>query len=324
MIVSDAAKYRFTREPQNDTTARMETSTTADSPSLVGTWRWIRSYGSWGADIRPPTTGWSRYLYFPGDRTYSFWEEDSVRNYLLGGGEYTFHAIGTARHQPWIELPGWQGAPSADRWVRFLGPDTLTFYPGGGDRVVSDDNEDVFVRAPEKGAPPYDRNEEGCSWRPPRLWTYEPGLYGVYLPTAINEAFGGIGRLSEWKDSAYDWANYRYTNSQIPSAVIGDLDGDSLADVAIHGFEGSVERVVCLLSNHAKTRALTIISQPLALAGPVRPNFYLELFPAGEVVEGPRGEDLRLKTDGIRVTSRNGESKVYYFWGGAFQGTRTR
>src|SRR5690349_6934548 len=71
MIVSDALKTRYVRDASGD------------GGSLYGAWRWTRSAGSWGADIRPPSSGWARYLYFEEGGTYSYWEQDSVADYRL-------------------------------------------------------------------------------------------------------------------------------------------------------------------------------------------------------------------------------------------------
>jgi hypothetical protein len=148
-----------------------------------------------------------------------------------------------------------------------------------------------------------------------------PISYAVYLPPALTKARESVGRIYEWGDFAYSLGSYRYTNYQIPSAVIGDFDGDSLADVAIHGWDGKTEdKVACLLSGHASPRAATLLVEPVTLDREhhCQPPLYLELFPAGQSFTDSLGNRVALQTDAIRVIPMKGQTVIYYYKNGTF------
>jgi len=304
-------------------------SVPGDSLELLGAWRWVRSAGGWGADRTPPPSGWSRFLYFQKGGTYSYWEEDSIRKYRVNSGKFTVHGPGSARPFPWIEFEnGWDpivGGAEGREWLRFVGRDTLTLYPGGGDRMVSDMDTHTFIRENGRPVPIQGISMPGLPWRPTRLLKYMPGAYWAELPPTLGSAISGVQPLHEWNDWAYASllpASYRYTNYQIPSAIVGDFDGDSLVDVAIHGWNGKTEdRVACLLSNYASPRGLMVVTGPVSFEpehhGP-GPPLYLELLPAGQAFVDSLGNRVTIRTDAIRVIPTKGQAAIYYYKDGTF------
>lgn len=294
-----------------------------DGIPLFGAWRWMRSTGAWGAYETPPACGWSRVLFFDRDSTYSFWETDSVGAYRIRGGRFVVHPSVHWPGRSWIELSGWSSQGPGTFWPKFMGPDLLRLDPGGRDVIMRDSGlTQTFVREREQVAPP--DTARARKWRPARVCRATPTSYYIEIPEALRRRLGGM-RIRQW-DLSHSRRLvprcYRYTNHQIPSGVIGDFDGDSLADAAVYGYDGSERgRIVCLLSNRGSPIVATAWLEPGAgrrQGGPSRPAFYLELCPAGGSVVDSSGARMVLAADGIRTTSHTGEESIFYYADGRF------
>ncbi len=295
---------------------------TSDS-SIIGAWRWMRSGGSSGAYHTPPVCGWSRTLFLERDSSYSFWEEDSVGEYPICSGRFIVHTGGGHSKGPWIEFRNWAWGGSGTFWPRFMGPDVLKLSLGDAEGVWHDlGATHTFVREREGIAPPSTIGFK--RWRPPRISRFTPSSYYVELPEPLERALASV-RVREW-DLSHSRAlvprDYQYTHYQIPSGVIGDFDGDSLADAAIFGYdEENRNEVICLLSNHGSPRGTLAWRDPIPAEQqrhPSRPSYYLELCPSGRPVLDSTGVRTILVTDGIYRVSISGERSIIHYMNGAF------
>lgn len=311
----------------------------ADSAAVFGAWKWVRTYGGLlGANNTPPSTGWSRTLFIRRDGTYAFWEQDSVANYVLCSGEITIHPSkhssieGGPKASLWVDLTGWWDDFEKRLLVAFLGRDGMLTYPGseggGSIMVVSDALKSEFVRTTEQPEP---KGVLLADTRPPRLLRSFSNSYRVDLALALWKLLWSSGPLYEWQDGQYPPAvlnSYTYTNDQIPSAVVGEFDGDSLADVAIYGSttgDWSESKVMCLVSNRGKPRAVEVLREPTLRDPPSGPDttgrafrephpaLYLSLIHAGQPLQGEDHKSWILRTDAILVKRLSGEAAAYYF-----------
>lgn len=303
----------------------MMAPTTEDVP-LAGAWRWMRSTGGGGSYHTPPACGWSRTLFF-GDSTYSFWEKDSVGEYRMCSGMYVLHTLGGQRKGPWVELRGWSWVGPGTFWPQFMGPDLIRLHPGGEDGAwVSHGVLHTFARDGGRMAPAH--STDPGAWLPPRVCRITPTSFGIELPKQLRGIRDSI-QLREW-DLRYSSRlvpkSYRYTHYQIPSGIIGDFDGDSLADVAIYGYDGDHRNTVaCLLSNGGSPRGARAWLEPVAAkrkGAPTRPSLYLELCPSGQPLIDSQGTRIVLATDAIYTRSVNGEESILYFANGVFHRAR--
>jgi hypothetical protein len=289
-----------------------------------------------GARATPPPSGWSRVLYLRHDGTYSFWEQDSVANYLVCSGKNAMHpCVGFMDDGPQaslcIELQGWPDELKGRELVAFLGPDTMLTYPGGNGFGVADDLMHTYVREGEMNEPPssaLSRNPD----RPPRIRNGLTGSYYVELTSLVNLLWSQ-GPFYEWMDWQYPASvrnAYRYAHYQIPSAVIGDFDGDGSLDVAVHGSAGNSEnKVICVLSNRGERRAMLLLSEPTASdrppppkagnAGRAGPSLFLTLLHAGEGARDLDGKVVSFRNDVILVARPNGYATPHYYESGEFR-----
>jgi hypothetical protein len=296
------------------------------------------------ASETPPPTGWSRVLYLHGDGSYAFWEHDSVASYLLGKGKYSVHLgsglLGGFRGASlWVELAGWSFDVLPSQLITFHGRDTIETYPGGGNIGVDDALTHLYVRETARQEPGQaERSDSLIARRPPRLRTGLPNSYSVDLEPQMRALRYGVGPFFEWMDWQYPAAarkGYAYAHNQIPSAVIGDFDGDDSMDVAIHGSTGYEEsKVLCLLSNHGHPRAIFILSEPTFLGEKgapkgsgfqePHPTLFLKLLPKGEAIQDSLGSSLALARDAILVVRPEGYATPYYYSGEEFRRGKAR
>lgn len=296
---------------------------TTDNLPLVGAWRWMRSAEGAGAYHTPPACGWSRTLFFEQDSTYSFWERDSVGEYRMCSGRYVLH---TSVRQPkgsWVELRGWSWEGPGTFWLRIMGPDLIRLLPGdAGGAWHHYGVSHTFVREGVGIAQP--DMIDAMEWPPPRLRRATPTSYSIELPKALRGIRDSM-HIRQW-DLRYSRRlvpkGYRYTHYQIPSGVIGDFDGDSLADVAIYGYDGDNRNTVaCLLSNGGSPRGTRAWLEPGAAkrnGGPSRPSFYMERCPSGQPVVDSQGIRMVLATDAVYTISGSGEKTILYYENGNF------
>ena len=267
-------------------------------------------------------------MYIRRSGSYLFQERDSARNYTLCSGKAILHRFESDNNlHPgvnfWIELRGWWEPIEDKQPVTFLGRDTIFTYPGGENFGVSDALGHTFVR---------DHSEPGSSelgQPPPRIEEGEPGSYWVRLPPRLRELLWKDGPFYQWSDGQYPGivrASYDYTNSQVPSAVIGDFDGDNLADVAIYGSTGYEEgKFMCIVSNRGDPRAVLLLREPTVFEPDVtsrryqrpRPGLYLRLVEAGRPID--QGGGRTLPFDAILVVRPTGEGMIYYYEDGSFR-----
>jgi len=313
----------------------------ADSLAFFGTWRWVSSAGGMnGFHGTPPPSGWRRDLAIDPDGTYALEERDSVGTYPICGGRCVIHRFGREAGRGtsafWVDLKGWWWQFEEKMLVTFSGRDTILLYPGGEDFFVSDALQHTFVR--EVSSEPRLRTPPSGS-RPPRLQNGFPGSYYAELPAQLSDLLRSKGAFHEWMDWQYPGpvrAAYTYTSNQVPSAVIGDFDGDGLADIAIHGSTGYKEsKVVCILSNRGDPHAILLLAEPTLLDPPDNPDttvsrfrephptLYLRLQPPGRVFENADGTKTSLLTDAILVVRPSGDAAVYYYGDGAFHTGRS-
>ena len=294
--------------------------TTTDSIPLIGAWRWMRSAGS-GAYYTPPACGWSRTLFIEEDSTYSFWERDSVGEYRLCSGTYILHTGGQPKGS-WVELLGWSWEGPGTFWLQAIGPDLIRLRPGSSKGAWSDDVSHTLVREPEGIAPPDTINAR--DWPPPRVRRATPTSYSIELPRALRRIRNSM-QARQW-DLRFSKRlvpkDYRYTHYQIPSGVIGDFDGDSLADVAIYGYdEDNRNTVVCVLSNGGSPRGTMAWLEPVEAKrkeGLSPPSIYLRLCPSGRSLIDSQGVRTVLARDAVSAISGNGEELILYYRNGDF------
>jgi hypothetical protein len=109
----------------------------SDSLALFGAWRWVSTRGGmFRTNEVPPPTGWSRTLVFRTDRTYAYWEQDSVGSYIIYSGKFTVHRSRHSRIEDapevslWVELEGWGWTWDDKQLVAFYGSNGILMYPG--------------------------------------------------------------------------------------------------------------------------------------------------------------------------------------------------
>jgi len=295
----------------------------ADSIALFGSWRWTRSAGGlMGANQTPPPSGWSRTLQFRRDGRYSYLENDSVGQYLLCSGNFKVHPYGERQATLWVELEGWWSGLEANQLVTFHGRDTMSTYPGSSTTWVSDAMTHSFVR---EGTEPPPGATTPSGERPARISNGLPGSYWVALPPGQHTLLLSLGQFFEWMDWQYPASirkPYRYTHDQIPSAAIGDFDGDGSADVAVHGSTGYDEsKVICLLSNHGERLPALLLSEPTVFESSGRephPTLFLAVLHSGEEVRDQEGRVVSFPRDMILVARPDGYATPYYYAGGEF------
>lgn len=292
---------------------------TSDRVSLLGAWRWMRSAGPWGGYQTPPACGWSRTLFFEQDSTYSFWEEDSIGVYRVCGGRFILHPFEGGSKEPRLELQWWAWQGPGTFTLSFMGRDLLALRPVGAADAYS---THTFAREGEDVVPP--DTVDAIEWRPPRVCRSTPTSYYIEVPTTLYRPLASVW-VQQWNLS-YSKAlvpkGYEYTHNQIPSGVIGDFDGDSLADAAIYGYDSDDRNTVaCLLSNRGSPRGAAAWRDSAAARREdrgARPSCYLELCPSGESVTDSKGTTVVLAADGIYTTSANGERWILYYTNGEF------
>lgn len=289
-----------------------------------------------GANATPPQSGWSRSLYFRRDGTYSYLEDDSVGQYLLCGGRFKVHTSSGLidpgiRATLWIELDGWMWSVEANQLVAFLGRDTIMTYPGSNTTGVSDALTHTFVRERTQVVPPHAASNQSRD-RPPRMSNSLPGSYRVDLYPGLRHLLLSLGPFFEWMDWQYPASvrkTYRYAHDQIPSAVVGDFDGDGSVDVAIHGSTGYDEsKLICLLSNRGERRAVLLLNEPTAFEPSVtsgstvrgfrepHPTLFLMILHSGEEAPDLGGKAVSFPTDVVLVARPDGSATPYYFASG--------
>lgn len=297
---------------------------TTDSSLLFGTWRWMKSNGS-GYAYAPPSCGWSRTLDVRPDMTYSLWEEDSARVYPICSGRFTLHSSPKGH---WVEFEGWSWDGPGTIWPLIMGPDLLALRPGGtrGPWYGHLGLTHVFARGQTRTSS-FDRT--ATKRLPPRVRrllfsAFVPGgSYSIDVPPPFRRLSSGILRrrhkLRHWGLVPED---YEYTHYQIPTGVIGDFDGDSLADVAIYGYSEERRNVVtCLLSSRGSPRAVVAWTERGSgdRNRATRPWHYLELCRSGQSFVDSTGKRLVLATDAICFIGKEGERSMIYLENGVFR-----
>jgi hypothetical protein len=320
----------------------------ADSAAMIGAWRWVRTYGGMaGANVTPPSSGWSRTLFFRRDATYAYWEQDSVASHLICTGKFTVHPsiYGRIEDGPrasiWVDMEGWWWHLDQKQLIAFLGSTGMLMYPGSEDGTilysVSDAQKSEFIRDSERKEPTDPPGGRIAGARPPRLLSSFRGSYEADMTFAMRQVLWGAGPIYEWDDRQFPpsvLGSYVYTSNQIPSAVVGDFDGDTLADIAIYGStttDWSESKVLCVLSNREKPRAVEVLREPIVRDPPAGPDttvrafrephpaLYLSLIHAGRLLRSADDKPLILTTDAILVTRLSGESTPYYYSGDNFR-----
>ena len=286
-----------------------------DKSLIFGAWRWMRSSYS-GGYYAPPACGWSRTLILEPDSTYSFWEEDSVDVYRISSGRFIVH---TTAERQWIEFEGWSGDDSKIYWPRIMGSDLLALRPGGSQGVWHSMGATLTFER-ERAISPRDR-KIAHTWRPPRILRTSQSYCSIEVPLPLPTRSGlaGSRRWSFYRGLGPK--EYEYTHYQIPSGVIGDFDGDSLADVAILGYDDDKRNVVtCLLSNRGAPHAVVAWTERGSGTKdrPTRPLHYLELVPSGRSYVDSRGKRMTLVADAIGVTGKLGGSSILSYENGQF------
>ena len=289
-----------------------------DSSLIFGAWRWMRSSGwGWGY-YAPPVCGWSRTLVLERDSSYSLWEEDSVDTYRICGGKFTMR---TAPKGSWIEFEDWSWGHPNIYWPRIMGPNLIALRPGEARGVWHGHLglTHYFTRVPASGGS-FDRIS-AKSWRPPRVRRLSSTAYSIEVPEPLRR-LSGSAESRRWSSySRLGPEEYEYTHYQTPSGVIGDFDGDSLADVAILGYDDDDRNVVtCLLSNRGAPQAAVAWTEHGSGSedGPTRPRHYLKLFASGRSYVNSRGQRTVLSTDAIWVVGKDGGSSILYHGNGGF------
>jgi hypothetical protein len=308
--------YRFVPRESSRFHLREILPATADT-SLVGLWRWMRSDA--GTHHSPPACGWSRVLRLQGDGRYSFWEEDSTGTYPISHGRFTTRRSEDQRKGRWVELRGLTQAGPDTFWYRLMGPDLLKLQQGNGRGVWRDIGARfTFLRETEKV--PQSGSIGAYRWRPPRVCRYEPNSYYIELPAPLDRV--RTNQFRQWDLSGSKRLvpqDYEYTNYQIPSGLIGDFDGDSLADVALYGYDEYRSSITCFLSNQGSPRATVAWGgPPSSERGPSRPRYFLKLCPAGQWFVDSSGNRSILATDAIYQASAGGDASVLYYVNGGW------
>lgn len=295
------------------------------SMAVHGTWRWMRSSGL-GVDETPPTCGWSRTLFLGPDSTYSVWESDSAGQYQVCNGQFSLSPSEGRYPGYWIEFRGWTWSWNwpGTYLLQFLGQDLICIIPGRAGKPWHDtDQSHTFARARHEAVPPI--TISNTAWRPPRVIYSTRSGYRVEVPPPLGKA-RPLG-FSEWPRTPKE---YHYTNSQTPSGVIGDFDGDSLADAAIYGYDDHKQNLVlCLLSNHGSPHAVTAWHDPTPARSylwgrtyrsePPQPSVFLELCPLMQVFSDSARVATTLDRDAIFMVSKDGVRTPLYYMGSAFR-----
>jgi hypothetical protein len=279
-----------------------------------------------GTHATPPPTGWTHLLYLNRDGTYSYWEQDSAASYLIHQGRHTIHRlhprVSSVGRFLWIEFSGWRGIlENNSQHINFVSRDTLEMYPGSGDVFVDDALTDRYVR--DSTPPP---SSPSTRPPPPRIRRSRPSMYYVDLDSTGRNTLWRLWKLRPISDSEYPRTvrdGYRYRHDQIPGALIGDFDADSIMDVAIYGFADEARaKVVCLLSNGGVPRAAPLLDEaahPFPDRDRPKPSLYLRLLRAGERAKTLEGTEASFSSDAILVSRPDGYATPYYYQSGSFR-----
>lgn len=159
------------------------------------------------------------------------------------------------------------------------------------------------------------------------------GEYVVVLPKVMRED------LQEYDASFTTWNQndyipsllkyYKFSTKQIPSAVIGDLNGDEILDVVLQGHNKNNDLLICVLSN-GKNFKVAEIRKYLRLTDPKKKWLgvmghkeyglwsYLTFTPSGKVGSPIEEKPLDLKTDAFEFSRYEKASTLYYYKDGRF------
>jgi len=300
-----------------------------DSISLLGSWRWIRTMNL--SYITPPDCGWSRTLIFARDSTYSFWEQDSAHVYRVCGGKFILHSSEGNPKQSWVELRDWSWQDPGTFWLRRAGPDLLELSAGEARGPWTSELGLTHTFLKETNPVALDQVTDIRNWRPPRVLRTADRYY-IEMPKPMKALLYESESFMPW-DLRYTRnpnhqgflvpRTYAYTHYQIPSGVIGDFDGDSLADAAVYGYDGTNRSaIVCILSNHGLPHKVVAWLEPLRSKRKEqqlsRPLLYLERCTSGQSFLDSSGTPSVLGSDGFCTTWADGERSIFYYANGDF------
>lgn len=111
-------------------------------------------------------------------------------------------------------------------------------------------------------------------------------------------------------------------NYQTPSAVIGDFNGDKIADIALLGHNNTHDKRIVILSIPTGYKIVELANYPLSVPlspaaqkGRISMGECLELIPAGKKIKAEPAFNrpvLNLKTDAFTYGGERGSSLFYY------------
>lgn len=122
---------------------------------------------------------------------------------------------------------------------------------------------------------------------------------------------------------AYGGSSGKYiVNYQAPSAVVGDFNGDKIADIALLGHNKTHEKRIVVLSNSTGYKVVELHNYPLSVPlsqtakkDRISMGQCIELVPAGRRIKAEpvfNRPELNLKTDAFEYGGERGSSLFYY------------
>jgi len=175
-------------------------------------------------------------------------------------------------------------------------------------------------------------NERDSSAQLPLYDPNGPRLeYSVVLSSVMTESLRSYDPdFMLWEQKDYEpilVGAYRYSLQSIPSAVIGDFNGDKIQDVALLGHNKTHDKRIVVLSKNTRHSVIELLNYPLtdplfptAKKGGGNIGQLLELVPAGRKIKAEPAYNrpaLNLKNDAFEYGGESG-SRLYYYNGSRF------
>ncbi|HEY6952398.1 MAG TPA: hypothetical protein VI758_08310, partial [Bacteroidota bacterium] len=140
----------------------------------------------------------------------------------------------------------------------------------------------------------------------------------LYLPEAMQAAIERFDPdFRTWKMSNYtpelrSW--YDYSEFNLPFAVVGDFNGDSIKDVVLHGHTRKAEVFLCVLSADSGFRTLPVeMYEQSGLSDSTIFETFLTLEEPRDIKTGYEEYTLHLTTDAFSICYFEKAGSLYYY-----------
>jgi hypothetical protein len=163
----------------------------------------------------------------------------------------------------------------------------------------------------------------------PAIELTDSAAFRLSLPTAmVRVLHDSVPGFEPWSMDHYDpdvRKSYFLSFRSVPSAVIGDFNGDGIPDVAIDGRTGTEAITAVLLSERGGYRFIVIRRTGFNAVTAVRGRSieYLAFQPPGKIGPGQTADSLMLRTDAFEYVWDEKAALLYYWTGKEFKQWQT-